>query len=90
MNPRHMAALTLVSWFLVIPPNTNLSRQWEVPLSQWQVYKTFDTGKECVSNLMDIQSRIIHDYKGKSLPLSTRPLVLGQCVASDDPRLKGK
>lgn len=40
---RHAAALALVGWYLMVPPNKNE----DTPLSEWIVRRTYDSAEEC-------------------------------------------
>ncbi len=56
MKPRHAAALSLVGWYLLVPPVIGPRKSGShlltfseavVPLSQWTIIKTFDSADEC-------------------------------------------
>jgi hypothetical protein len=74
MNPRHAAALALVSWYLMVPPGPNPARAYYTPLSRWKLIGNFDSDAAC--------------KKAQAARLYGRP-VLSICIASDDLRLKG-
>ena len=40
---RHAAALALVGWYLMVPPNKND----DTPLSEWIVRRTYDSADAC-------------------------------------------
>jgi hypothetical protein len=55
MNLRHTAALTLVGWYLMVPPvESDKSVRPELPLSQWIQSKSYDTASECQEDLDNI------------------------------------
>jgi hypothetical protein len=43
MKARHAAALALVGWYLMVPPNKNE----DTPLSEWIVRRTYDSAEAC-------------------------------------------
>ena len=103
MKPRHAAALALVGWYLMVPPlgESDSTKGWVdfgAPLATWFLSKSFDTAKECE----DARGKIYVDAsrEERKIPLfklrtSPRLPVLIQdmfntCIASNDPRLKGK
>ncbi len=45
MRSRHAAALALVVWYLMIPPN----KKDDAPLSEWIVWRSFDSTEACQS-----------------------------------------
>jgi hypothetical protein len=57
MKPRHAAVLTIVGWYLMLPPlrlegpasdpNTPVEVDTKAPLSKWKIVLGFDTAKEC-------------------------------------------
>jgi hypothetical protein len=90
---RHAAALALVGWYLMAaPPMLNKGGSsgpdLGAPLSKWTIEESFDTAKECEAA----------DEKLKTRFLDARPQTLAgiewaqgiSCIATDDPRLKGK
>ena len=73
------------------------------PISHWSIYKSFDTAKACETALLkgiyanDGVPDMFHglgvrsdDPQAVTLALAFKDVALGQCVASDDPRLKEK
>jgi hypothetical protein len=93
MKSRH--AIALVGWYLMVPPTfpskfhpVNL---W-APLSEWRlgdVAYVFDSAAECKKQeaVAEKEAHAIADPKGQALAC---PRCWMMCVASDDPRLKGK
>jgi hypothetical protein len=100
MKLRHAVALALVGWYLIVPPTGRTLRAGlAVPLSQWITVAAFDRADNCESGkrkgLPLVEERIKENAKkaGVSAHDSDVQLLaqrLLRCVASDDPRLKGK
>jgi hypothetical protein len=44
-NPRHAAALALVGWYLMVPPN----RRDDAPLSEWTISQSYPSADACQS-----------------------------------------
>jgi hypothetical protein len=95
MKSRHAAAFALLGWYLMYPPMTPARKSInDAPLSQWKSGGGFDTAKECetVKARMRKSSKELSDttpswdQKGRDLADSIGD---AQCVAADDPRLKG-
>jgi hypothetical protein len=102
---RHLAALTLVGWYLMMPPDSaKIPHEVEpsAPLSRWAIVATFDTAEKCEKALADLQSAnrdpIELDTTGKLRRLKKQPpdpalatsrAIGSGCVESDDFRLKG-
>jgi hypothetical protein len=95
MKARPVAALALVGWYLMVPPPSS-GVDWHIrataPLNQWLVAHTFDTAKECE----DYHTLVLQQVKGKTSinpqngdEAAATGMSLSQCIASDDPRLKG-
>jgi hypothetical protein len=47
MTPRHVAALTLVGWYLLAPPLHKGEVDEKAPLKEWTVLQSFGTVAEC-------------------------------------------
>jgi hypothetical protein len=104
LNRRHLAALALVGWYLIMPPDSAKiphSVDSDVPLSRWTVVTSFDGEDSCEKALTDIQNSeqdpITLDKAGKLRRYQRNDAALGKaralnaaCVASDDVRLKGR
>ena len=85
MNFRHAAALALVGWYLMVPPVRNGEIR-NVPLPDWGHFDSFDTAKECRDAGYDLIERT-EKQGDKDRIMSAKAF---ECIASDDPRLKGK
>jgi hypothetical protein len=91
--PRHVVALALVGWYLMMPP----LRELQAPLSRWRIYKAFDTAEACEHELVAEQRWVKSGSKDRKVLTYSQDGkeqyfdgLAGQCVATDDPRLKGK
>ena len=88
MRCRLATALALVGWYLMMPPVERDSRGTfadnAATLSKWHVMQAFDSAQAC------------EEYRAKFWYGITDPAKkhvffdTAQCIASDDPRLKGK
>jgi hypothetical protein len=87
MNLRHAAAIALVGWYLMMPPITSFDLH--APLSEWETIGRYDSANVC-SKWQRYERRLAQNYLARNPdhPVAT-PFANGQCVASDDPRLKG-
>jgi|HubBroStandDraft_6_1064221.scaffolds.fasta_scaffold424914_1 hypothetical protein len=94
MKPRHAVALALVGWYLMVPlpghapiPNANIHT-----FSNWVHIASFDSAAECEHAKMGVTRMGVAGPQLGGYPdwEVTRVLLLSQCVASDDPRLKEK
>ncbi len=101
-NSLHLAALAVVGWLLMMPPDSARiphDVDPDVPLSHWIVVTTYDTEDNCETVLTNIQNSeqdpITLDKTGKLARYNKHDDALGKaralnaaCVASDDIRLK--
>ena len=104
LKSRHFAALALVGWYLMMPPDSAKiphDVDGEVPLARWIVVNNYDTQEACEKALADIQNSeqdpVTLDKTGKLKRLQKNDAALGKarainsaCVASDDIRLRGR
>src|SRR5215469_6650420 len=56
---RHAATLTLVGWYLIVPPYVwpYSQRDLRVPISQWKIVQRFDTATPCEDYLLENEGR---------------------------------
>ena len=91
MEARHAAALTLVGWYLLIPPFIpHESYNANAPLREWQTWKSFDDESACkaaVSHLNGAQLNSIDPAERYIAMVEQTPGFKFECVASNDPRL---
>jgi len=84
MDPRHAAALTLVGWYLMMPFPDDLS----APIAYWMHSDSFDSATECRDAASKLRARA---QNNPSLPKAQiKAISSAECIASDDPRLKGE
>ena len=92
MKPRHAAALALVGWYLMVPPFSAKDVLYNTPLSRWQPVEKYSTLAECEEGkqtaVREFAAFLDADMVPKSFKM--KALQAGKCIASDDPRLKGK
>ena len=93
MKQRHAVALVLVGWYLMVPPTTDntVNVDPSVPLPKWVVLRAFDTAAAC----NDAQDQLRYHTSRLNLQIpvaaaASEAAEFSQCIASDDPRLKGK
>ena len=95
MRRSHAAALALVVWYLLFPPTSHKHPSGDVsaPISQWQRRRIsryrkneFPSKEECESRLARLVKQIDPKQQAKTVAFYKQ----GQCIASDDPRLKKK
>lgn len=89
MTLHRAAAITLIGWYLMIPPLDKSNQpDFSVPLSSYMQASAYDTAAECESaksNALENVSRSIK-RKEKVDGLSVS-MAAGLCVEADDPRL---
>jgi hypothetical protein len=89
MQIRRAAALALVGWYVMYPPNG----RDPIPDAKWvQFSRSFDSAAECeVGRTKMINGKGFFSNLGPYEEAELeKALALSQCVASDDPRLKKK
>jgi len=95
MKPLHAAALTLIGWYLVVPPVEQGQVKNDAPLSRWNIYAPTETLSDCQHSLiLETKHRerdwLEHETVLSAPPVRVEQILNGQCIASDDPRLKEK
>ncbi len=88
----------LVGWHLISPPmapiiakyarSIHLDENPAAPLSQWTIVETFHTEEECEAHRHPVPPGFFYGVGGGGMPIITGQW--NQCIATDDPRLKGK
>jgi len=92
MRLRHVAALALLGWYLMVPP-IELSPSGErvfnfnAPLSQWYRWDYYDTARECWYVDRDLFERSQSILRIDPLDDAANAYLEAQCIATDDPRL---
>ena len=101
---RHAAALAVVGWYLMMPPDSARiphSVDTTAPLPRWSIVANYTSQESCEKALADIQNKeldpLVLDTTGRLKRLQRGDVALGiarsinsGCVASDDFRLKGR
>lgn len=96
MKPRHAAALALVGWYLMFPPDRPDTHQIEdqAPISQWQSLRSFESVQECMNAKASAVQRTEVSEEKMQTDVVRRMLHIkaleAQCIATNDPRLKCK
>jgi hypothetical protein len=91
MNLRHTAALALMGWYLMVPDQLHFfhpGSDREPPLFQWRLLGGFDSAAKCqaqIKKMLDVFNDPHHGGYGEPWTRWDH----AQCVASDDPRLRG-
>jgi hypothetical protein len=87
----HAAMLALAGWYLMIPSSAlppNIA--YKQPLRKWQIVRGFDEADDC----QDFLDSFFEDSRQKQsvgmLEPAYRDYMFAECVASDDPRLRGR
>jgi hypothetical protein len=86
-----------VSWYLMVPPpNSSGSNSFEgyPPLSEWSVYKKYDSADDCEQFRLNIAAGLLQDPPPDFLRRFGDSFIdvfeQARCIASDDPRLRKK
>ncbi len=89
MKLRHIAALALAGWYLLIPMfDPKSGKVVSLPLSEWNEEGIFDTAADCAA----AKRNLVEEYRKHGASRRVQDIVSkeAECVASDDSRLKGK
>lgn len=95
---RHAAALALVGWYFLLPPirvlgpkndpNTPIEFDEKAPLAEWKIIQGFDAIKDCYDYPAHLE-KLLHDPRHPGTNAASKEwFEKGQCIATDDPRLK--
>jgi len=100
MNPRHAAALALVGWYLMAPPVRQPKREpayvdEHAAYRDWKILHDFKTADECEARRARAKSYAENGNLNVGVvDVDPAPWLAqqaeGECIASDDPRLKEK
>ncbi len=87
MKPRHAAALALVGWYLMMPPwyNDEKEPRLNAPIAAWEILGSYDSADQCMRELVELANKAF----ARSTPKERSEFGVN-CIATDDPRLKGK
>lgn len=89
MKLRHIVALSLASWYLMVPMfDPKSGKVVPLPMSEWNEEGIFDTEKDC----LNARRALADEYKKHGAASKVQNVVNTQasCVLSDDPRIQGK
>ena len=95
MKPRHVAALALIGWYLIVPPpDGSKTNPRTATLKQWTVFGRYDSAQECSderSKKIRVQNMALLSDLAEGVSDANRPSLSldfrhAQCIASDDPR----
>jgi hypothetical protein len=97
VNVLHAAVLALVGWYLMVPPGieSSLRVDPDAPIGTWVHYGSYDSANECEENIHYLHQqadKFSNDQRAhpKTLKESeAAQFMSGECIATDDPRLKG-
>jgi hypothetical protein len=95
-NLCHAAALALVGWYLMTAPSRAGWFDPDAPLLQWTQAGSFDTASKCEQIRTIANQKFLDkfDVYNRDTLEKVDPLTavnrISRCIASDDPRLKGK
>ncbi len=94
---RHAAALALTGWYLMAPPYLPSRTKPPPPLNQWRPLKQFDDLTQCKKELakpivveLANLSPLVGPGAFNHWAMAAIPIKYRQCIAADDPRLKGE
>jgi hypothetical protein len=91
MKLRHASLLVLLGWYLMVPvPGHDPIPDPAISFAKWITIRSFDSAEVCESGRLKVieggtagpQLMAYHESEVKKV------LLLSQCVASNDPRLK--
>ncbi|MGO9606866.1 MAG: hypothetical protein ACLQAT_26325 [Candidatus Binataceae bacterium] len=90
MKPGHFVALSLVVWYLMMPPPlSSLAKDGSIkPVQSWPFIGVFRTEKDCDAERRTFSK--LDPNLGSYRGLPPEEIYDVECIASDDPRLKEK
>jgi hypothetical protein len=87
MNLGHAAGLTLMGWYLIVPPYVRPYRDSDLraPLSQWKIVERFDTATACKDYLQETEDDPEFEGLEKVRKMGIAPVALNvaRCIFSD-------
>jgi hypothetical protein len=81
MRISYAAALASVGWYLMVPPSPNTHR----PITEWFHLSSHDTAEDCETSRVKLADAYKNDNSEKE-----KQVIMSECIATDDPRLKSK
>jgi hypothetical protein len=102
MRLRDAAALALVGWYLLLPPDLPSNPQFDwrskAPLNHWSIYHSYDTATACEAGEQSESNYILAEEQSfakssdaalaKAAHQDLVEMKAAVCIASDDPRLR--
>ena len=92
MKPRHAAALALVGWYLMVPPDPASELATLEPLHWWFQIGSFDSANGCQEARRMMIGRFMtdlqKDYRDTTAVHGMDAFYYSECIATDDPRIK--
>jgi hypothetical protein len=89
----HAVALAIAGWYLMAPiPGHDSIPDPVVTFSNWITVRSFDSAEGCEEVRVDVIRAGVGgaEFAGYPEQEVRKVLTLSQCIASDDPRLKGE
>jgi hypothetical protein len=88
MKSRRAAALALVMWYLLIPPNKGQRFDTSAPPSKWTVFSAYWTREDCETDQAGWAAAKVKEHNDDAAAASAE-LRAGRCVRLplNDPRL---
>ena len=106
MRFRHAAALALVGWYLMVPPDSTVPHSVDsaAPISRWTIVTNFEGADTCKQVLTELQNkngdpakldatgrlRRFQKRQPADPELARARVDHAACIAIDDPRLEEK
>jgi hypothetical protein len=106
MRSRHAAALALVGWYLMVPPDSTVPHSVDsaAPISRWSIVTDFESAASCTQALRELQNkngdpakldrtgrlRRFQKRQPADPELARARVDHATCVAASDPQLKEK
>jgi len=106
MRSRHAAALALVGWYLMVPPDSTVPHSVDsaAPISRWSIVTEFESAGNCKQALTELRNkngdpakldrtgrlRRFQKRQPADPELARARVDHATCVATGDPQLKEK
>ena len=93
MSFRHIAAATVLGWYLLIPPWSHNNADTRAPFNLWEHFASYDSASECETEKQELfvsdTARIDQVSRTEQQRLGNRAVQFraARCVSADDPRL---
>jgi len=98
MKLRHAAALVPMGWYLMVPPTFQgqLTVNINAPRSEWRLFASYDSARACENERLALfKSGEAFSQAQRANPTTNEQsraaqYIAAECIATDDPRVKGK